>query len=333
MICENHPTVHGLLIHTLDKRQGLPSALLAILFTTFQTQNHNLTILQQYLRVSKLFSESVLFILLSLWTLLQVVEVEVGPHCQYVKTEEDYHCIAINFARFSRSFCLVSFLIDISDLVHRSKLDFQLHCILKFCQGNKYHASEHPGVHSCHVSRLKQHGKKLKHTKILLNFHLSLTMGPLFCSVLLMFTSIRNMVTNRAMRPGTISTGMRKPMKLAIVKRKVGRQMFTQNRAGLLSMMMVNPLVEKFSFVSLSKNVVAFNSSKVKSNCSCLALVPSTMVVLNSCKIFTHYFMLIYVSQAISLVSQVLVWGDDKSASLGVKWIEGKVHLTLDLSI
>ena len=65
--------------------------------------------------------------------------------------------------------------------------------------------------------------KKLKHTKILLNFHLSLTMGPLFCSVLLMFTSIRNMVTNRAMRPGTISTGMRKPMKEAIVKRKVGR--------------------------------------------------------------------------------------------------------------
>ena len=67
------------------------------------------------------------------------------------------------------------------------------------------------------------------------------------------------MVTNRAMRPGTISTGMRKPMKLAIVKRKVGKYMFTKNRAGLLSRIMVNPLVEKVSFVSLLKYVPLIN--------------------------------------------------------------------------
>ena len=50
-----------------------------------------------------------------------------------------------------------------------------------------------------------------------------LTTGPLFSSVLLMLTSMRNMVTRRAMRPGTLSAGIRNPMKEVIVSRPVGR--------------------------------------------------------------------------------------------------------------
>ena len=50
-----------------------------------------------------------------------------------------------------------------------------------------------------------------------------LTTGPLFRSVLLIFTSIRNVVTSKAILPGTISAGMRKPMKEDRVRRPVGR--------------------------------------------------------------------------------------------------------------
>ena len=50
-----------------------------------------------------------------------------------------------------------------------------------------------------------------------------LTIGPLFLSVVLMFTSMRKMVTNNAMRPGTISTGITNPMKEMIVSSPVGR--------------------------------------------------------------------------------------------------------------
>ena len=58
------------------------------------------------------------------------------------------------------------------------------------------------------------------------DFHLItvvLTTGPILRSVLLMLTSIRSIVTNKAIRPGTISTGMRNPMKEATVRIAVGR--------------------------------------------------------------------------------------------------------------
>ena len=50
-----------------------------------------------------------------------------------------------------------------------------------------------------------------------------LTIGPLDRSVLLMFTSMRNMVTSRAILPGTMSTGMRNPINEIIVSIAVGR--------------------------------------------------------------------------------------------------------------
>ena len=49
-------------------------------------------------------------------------------------------------------------------------------------------------------------------------------MGPMLLSVLLMLTSIRNIVTSNAIRPGTISTGITNPMKDMIVKRPVGKK-------------------------------------------------------------------------------------------------------------
>ena len=47
--------------------------------------------------------------------------------------------------------------------------------------------------------------------------------GPVFCSILLILTSVRKMVTNNAIRPGTISTGIRNPMNETTVRRVVGR--------------------------------------------------------------------------------------------------------------
>ena len=58
---------------------------------------------------------------------------------------------------------------------------------------------------------------------ILNNFSTELTTGPTYRSVLLMFTSMRNVVTKRAILPGTISTGITNPMNEAMVGRPVGR--------------------------------------------------------------------------------------------------------------
>ena len=50
-----------------------------------------------------------------------------------------------------------------------------------------------------------------------------LTAGPLFRSMELMLTSMRNMVTSKAILPGTMSMGIRKLMKDAMVSNAVGR--------------------------------------------------------------------------------------------------------------
>ena len=78
-------------------------------------------------------------------------------------------------------------------------------------------------------------------------FH-SLTTGPLFLSVLLMFTSIRKVVTSKTILPGTLSTGIKNPMKDDRVRSAVGTYMFMKKGVGVLSKMRVNPLLEKVSF-------------------------------------------------------------------------------------
>ena len=62
--------------------------------------------------------------------------------------------------------------------------------------------------------------------KIIDNFSAELTTGPTYRSVLLMFTSMRNVVTKRAILPGTISTGITNPMNEASVSNPVGRYVF-----------------------------------------------------------------------------------------------------------
>ena len=59
-----------------------------------------------------------------------------------------------------------------------------------------------------------------------------------------MFTNIRKSVTIRAILPGTISTGIRNPMKDMMVRRNVGRYVFMKNVLWLLWSMRVNPVWE-----------------------------------------------------------------------------------------
>ena len=60
-------------------------------------------------------------------------------------------------------------------------------------------------------------------------YFFKLTIGPLFLSVVLIFTSMRNMVTSKAILPGTKSTGITNPMKDMIVSKPVGKKVFVKN--------------------------------------------------------------------------------------------------------
>ena len=71
-----------------------------------------------------------------------------------------------------------------------------------------------------------------------------LTIGPLFRSVVLMFTSIRNIVTSKAIRPGTISTGITNPMKEITVSKPVGRYVLLKKGSECLFSTSLKPLVE-----------------------------------------------------------------------------------------
>ena len=50
-----------------------------------------------------------------------------------------------------------------------------------------------------------------------------LTTGPLKCTILLILISMRNMVTSKAVRPGTLSTGIKNPMSEISVRNSVGK--------------------------------------------------------------------------------------------------------------
>ena len=74
------------------------------------------------------------------------------------------------------------------------------------------------------------------------------------------------MVTNRAIRPGTLSIGIKNPINEAIVMRPVGRKVFIRKGVELLSNTAVKPLREIFSFLCVEKCQLFSNGSMKRSN-------------------------------------------------------------------
>ena len=73
------------------------------------------------------------------------------------------------------------------------------------------------------------------------------------------------MVTNKAIRPGTISAGIRNPTNDAIVSKPVGRKVFIRNGVMLLlSIMAVKPLREIFSCLLFEKYQLLIRGRKYK---------------------------------------------------------------------
>ena len=64
-----------------------------------------------------------------------------------------------------------------------------------------------------------------------------------------MLTSMRNMVTNRAIRPGTISTGMRNPMNEINVSIPVGKKTFKTKGPRALLKAILNPAKANVSLI------------------------------------------------------------------------------------
>ena len=77
-----------------------------------------------------------------------------------------------------------------------------------------------------------------------------LTTGPLCCTMLLILISIRNMVTNKAVRPGTISTGITNPMNEIRVRSSVGKYVSKKNGYGNL----VREIAKPVTFLLLSSS-------------------------------------------------------------------------------
>ena len=107
-----------------------------------------------------------------------------------------------------------------------SKSNAQQHCILKCSQGNKQHTFQKPDVHECDPSSLKDLRDCYLQLKSLNQCSMKLTTGPSLCCVLLMLTSMRKVVTSKAIRPGTMSGGIKNPINDATVNMPVGRKMF-----------------------------------------------------------------------------------------------------------
>ena len=98
-----------------------------------------------------------------------------------------------------------------------------------------------------------------------------------------MFTSMRNIVTNKAIRPGTMSTGIKNPMNEATVSRPVGRYVFMRNGVGLLFKIAVKPLSDIFSCLLVEKYQLLLSGFKFKSNFSSWRLSDTvSIVVMNS---------------------------------------------------
>ena len=74
------------------------------------------------------------------------------------------------------------------------------------------------------------------------------------------------MVTSKAIRPGTISTGIKNPMNDPAVSRPVGRKVFKRNGFGLRSNIAVKPLKEIFLRLLTDEYHFAFSGFSSTSN-------------------------------------------------------------------
>ena len=88
------------------------------------------------------------------------------------------------------------------------------------------------------------------------------------------------MVTSKAIRPGTISTGIKNPMNDAAVSRPVGRKVFKRNGLGLRFNIAVNPLREIFLPLLKDEYHLYFSGFRDTSNFA-LFLLSSSNVVKN----------------------------------------------------
>ena len=70
-----------------------------------------------------------------------------------------------------------------------------------------------------------------------------------------MLTSMRNIVTNKAIRPGTLSTGMRNAMNEMKVSNPVGKKTFTRKGVRYLANFILNP-VKAYVSLPLMVNMV-----------------------------------------------------------------------------
>ena len=95
-----------------------------------------------------------------------------------------------------------------------------------------------------------------------------------------MLTSMRKMVTSKAILPGTISTGIKKPINDAAVSRPVGRKVFKRNGLGLRSNIAVKPLKEIFLRLLADVYHFDFSGFSITSNFA-LVLLSSLIVVKN----------------------------------------------------
>ena len=89
-------------------------------------------------------------------------------------------------------------------------------------------------------------------------------------------------MTNRAIRPGTMSTGIKNPINEAMVIRPVGRKVFIRNEVELLSNTAVNPLSEIFSCLPVEKCQLFVNGSMDRSNFPSWRLSDFGSIVVNS---------------------------------------------------
>ena len=95
-----------------------------------------------------------------------------------------------------------------------------------------------------------------------------------------MLTSMRNMVTSKAIRPGTISTGIKNPMNDAAVSRPVGRKVFKRNGFGLRSNIAVKPLREMF--LRLLEDVYHFEFSGFRDTSNFALFLLSSLIVVKN---------------------------------------------------
>ena len=124
---------------------------------------------------------------------------------------------------------------------------------------------------------------------------LVLTVGPVLFSVLLIFSSVRKMVTNRAIRPGTISTGIKNPINEPRARKLVGRYVLVRYGVGLLFKVTVNPLSETLCWLLIEVYQLLLRGPSVMSNFSSWSSYSSTVV--------ENFWKVLYFAEVVTKIS------------------------------